>query len=65
MQGGGLLETTRGIVPAVASGLEGERFPRTLAGKTLALAIVRSLKKTISSSETAYSAAGQESEPLV
>ena len=40
-------------------------FPKTLAGKTLALAIVKSVKKNISSSETAYSAAGAESEPLV
>jgi hypothetical protein len=40
-------------------------FPETLAGKTLAFAIGKSVKKTISSSETAYSAAGLESEPLV
>jgi hypothetical protein len=35
-------------------------FPKTLAGKTLALAIGKSVKKTISTSETAYSAAGRK-----
>jgi hypothetical protein len=33
-------------------------FPKTLAVKTLALAIGKSVKKNVSSSETAYSAAG-------
>jgi hypothetical protein len=40
-------------------------FPKTLAGKTFALAIVKSIKRNISILETAYSAAGRESEPLV
>ena len=44
-------------------------FPKTLAGKTLALAIFKSVKKNIRISETAYGAAGRKAsrwfEPLL